>query len=215
MQILYQDNHLLLVQKDPGMPSQPDLSGQTDLLTLLQQSYPYVGLVHRLDTPTGGVMLYSKNPKVTGKLSALVQEHNAFEKEYLAVTASSPVEKCGEMSDFLYHDKKRNKSFAVEKKRSGSKDAKLFYQTVATAENGFSLHRIRLYTGRTHQIRVQFASRKMPLVGDGKYGSREKSPYIALWSHRVAFVHPITQKRIEIHCLPPKDLQPWHLFDIV
>ncbi len=214
MQILYKDPYLLLVQKDAGMPSQPDPSGREDLLTLLQKEYPYVGLVHRLDAPTGGVMVYALREDVTAKLSALVQDHAAFVKQYLAVTACAPDEKSGEISDLLYHDKKKNKAYVVEKKRGGSKEARLWYQTLSVADNGYALHRIRLYTGRTHQIRVQFASRKMPLVGDGKYGSREKAPYIALWSHKLSFPHPITKKLVEVSCFPPKGLQPWNAFDL-
>ena len=213
-EILYKDAYLLLCQKPQGMPSQPDPSGQLDLLTALQQQFPKAALVHRLDTPTGGVMLYSLSEQATGKLSALVQDHNLFTKEYLCVTAQPLNEPSGEMIDLLFHDKRKNKAFVVDKKRGGSKEAKLSYQTLAVNEQGNALVKVRLYTGRTHQIRVQFASRGIPLLGDGKYGSRVKMPYIALWSYRAAFTHPITKKRIEVSCMPNQDALPWSQFDL-
>lgn len=184
---------------------------EQDLLSALGERYPYVGLVHRLDTPTGGVMLYSLKQNITGRLSALVQDHEAFCKEYLAVLAAPISPAAGEMSDFLFHDKRRNKAFVVDGKRGGSKLAKLSYQTLSTAEDGRTLIKIRLYTGRTHQIRVQFASRGRPLCGDGKYGSRVKAPNIALWSHRVVFVHPVTRRTVEALCAP-EPVFPWDGF---
>lgn len=214
MKILYADKGLLLCEKPAGMPSQPDPSGQPDLLSSLQQRYQNVGLVHRLDTPTGGVMLYSLNPVLTGKLSALVQDHEHFVKEYLAVIPKPIDPPSGEMTDFLYHDKRRNKSFVVDKKRGGSKEANLSYQTVAVSESGLALVKVRLYTGRTHQIRVQFAFRGYSLCGDGKYGSRIKCPYIALWSHHIAFSHPQSRKQIEGYSLPDGSVYPWSEFDL-
>lgn len=214
IEILYQDQYLLLCRKPAGVPSQPDQSGQEDLLGALQERFDYAGLVHRLDTPTGGVMVYALTPSVTGKLSALVQDHEAFCKEYLAVTAVAPKQPEGEFIDLLFHDKRRNKSFPVDKKRGGSKEARLYYQTLAVSDDGHALIKVRLYTGRTHQIRVQFASRGMPLCGDGKYGSREKCPYIALWSYHTAFKHPVTRRKVDAACLPPDDLYPWSIFEL-
>lgn len=213
-EILYQDASLLLCKKPQGMPSQPDPSGQLDLLSALQQQFPKVGLVHRLDTPTGGVILYSLSEQVTGKLSALVQDHCLFVKEYLAVVGNPPQPESGEMVDLLFHDKRKNKAFVVDKKRGGSKEAKLSYETLATTENGLTLVKIRLYTGRTHQIRVQFASRGFPLCGDGKYGSRIKAPFIALWSYHTAFCHPITKRKVDVSCLPDAGLFPWNQFNL-
>lgn len=213
MEILYQDQYLLLCKKPAGMPSQPDLSEQSNLLGELQKQFPYIGLVHRLDTPTGGVMLYSLRQDMTGKLSALVQNHDNFVKEYFAVVSQAPQPLSGEMIDLLFHDKRKNKAFVVKKKRAGSKEAKLSYQTIAVLEDGHALIKVRLYTGRTHQIRVQFASRGLPLVGDGKYGSREKAKFIALWSCHAAFTHPIRHQLVEAFCLPDDTLFPWSLFN--
>jgi 23S rRNA pseudouridine1911/1915/1917 synthase len=212
MRILYEDAHLLLCEKPQGMPSQPDPTGQVSLLDALREAHPTVGLVHRLDTPTGGVMLFSKMPAMTGKLSALVQEHESFVKEYLAVLPTAPDKPEAIWEDILFHDKTKNKSFAVSAPRKGAKTAKLSYRVLDIAPDGHALVLIRLYTGRTHQIRVQAASRGLPLVGDGKYGSREKAPYIALWSHRATLPHPVTGKTVVGVSLPPADVFPWSLF---
>lgn len=220
MKILYEDKYLIVAEKPVGVESQKSSAGKPDMLTLLSQyrlamgEDAYVGLVHRLDTATGGAMIYSKREDVTGKLSALVQSGD-YGKVYLAVVHGTPEEKNGEMRDLLYHDKMKNKSFVCSKERKGVKDAILNYRTLASAntENGImSLVEVELITGRTHQIRVQFASRKMPLVGDGKYGSRDNKATCALWSHKVELAHPVTKKMVECKSLPDKGY-PWNLFN--
>jgi 23S rRNA pseudouridine1911/1915/1917 synthase len=151
---------------------------------------------------------------MTGKLSALVQSGD-YEKVYLAVVHGVPEEKSGEMRDLLYHDKMKNKSFVCTKERKGVKEAILNYRVLETVEteNGtMSLVEIELVTGRTHQIRVQFASRRMPLVGDGKYGSRDNRATCALWSHKVEFIHPITKKSVLAESMP-QDIYPWSVFN--
>lgn len=213
VQILYQDRDLLLCCKPAGVPAQPDPSGQTALLTALQTTHKTASLIHRLDTPTGGVMVFGLTPKATAKLCALVQDHGQLQKEYLAVLAKPPTEQAGQMRDFLYHDKRVNKSYVTEGGRKGSKEAILDYRVLATAEDGYTLVLVRLHTGRTHQIRVQFASRGLPLVGDGKYGSREKCPYIGLWAFRLTFPHPDTGKPVSAQAMPNSDKAPWNRFD--
>ena len=213
MNVLYADQHLIVVSKPAGMPSQPDQSGQRDLLTTLQEQYPTVSLIHRLDTPTGGVMVFGLTPKATAKLCSLVQDHALFRKEYLAVLSAPPAEACGRMKDLLFHDKTKNKAFVTDGKRKGSKEAVLDHATVCALPDGHTLVRVLLHTGRTHQIRVQFASRGLPLVGDGKYGSREKAPYIGLWAYRLTFPHPITGREITATAKPDTALLPWSLFD--
>jgi len=212
VQILYQDRDLLLVRKPAGVPSQPDPSGQPDLLSELQRDYPTASLIHRLDTPTGGAMVFGLTPKATAKLGALVQDHSRFCKEYLAVLSSPPTEVEGRLTDYLYHDKQKNKAFVTDGKRKGSKEAVLDYKVLSTLPDGHTLVLVRLHTGRTHQIRVQFASRGLPLVGDGKYGSREKAPYIGLWAFRLTFTHPITGKELTATALPDTEILPWSLF---
>ena len=212
MRILYTDKDLLLCRKPAGMPSQPDPSGQPDLLTALQAVHPTASLIHRLDTPTGGVMAFGLSPKSTAKLCALVQDHSLFCKEYLAVLPAPPTEDEGTLTDYLFHDKQKNKAFVTDGKRKGSKEAVLDYHTLSTLPDGHTLVLVRLHTGRTHQIRIQFASRGLPLVGDGKYGSREKAPYIGLWAYRLTFPHPITGKSVAVCAAPDTEITPWNLF---
>ena len=222
MKILYEDKYLLVVEKPVGVESQKSSSGKIDMPTLLTDyrrekgEDAYIGVVHRLDTATGGAMIYSKREDMTGKLSALVQSGD-YKKIYFAVVHGEPEEKAGEMRDLLYHDKMKNKSFVCAKKRAGVKEAILNYRVLESVEREggekLSLLEIELVTGRTHQIRVQLASRKMPLVGDGKYGSRDNKATCALWSHKVKFVHPVTKKVIECGSLPEGGY-PWNLFSI-
>ena len=222
MKILYEDKYLIVCEKPVGVESQRSSAGKEDMLTLLslyrqeRGEDSYIGLVHRLDVATGGAMIYSKREDMTGKLSALVQSSD-YKKVYLAVVHGEPAECEGEMRDLLYHDKKKNKSYVCDKKRQGVKEAVANYRLLETVEreNGekMSLVEVELITGRTHQIRVQFASRKMPLVGDGKYGSRDNKASCALWSHRVEFMHPITKKGIACKCFP-EDNYPWSVFSM-
>ena len=147
----------------------------------------YIGCVHRLDRAVGGVMVYALDQPSCGKLSAMVASHQMV-KEYLAVVHGCPESPEGEMRDLLFKDSARNKSFVVKRMRKGVREAVLHYQLLETIEreNGtFSLVQIRLETGRSHQIRVQFSSRKMPLVGDRRYGSREDADGVKLWSYRI------------------------------
>ena len=160
-------------------------------------------------------MLFGLSPTATAQLCALVQKHERLQKEYLAILPAPPCMPHGELHDLLFHDKRANKAYVVSTARSGAKEARLTYQTVATAEDGYTLILVRLHTGRTHQIRIQFASRGLPLVGDGKYGSREKCPYIALWSYRMTFPHPRSGKSISVTAIPDGTEQPWVKFQDV
>ena len=221
MKILYEDNYLMICEKPVGVSSQASEVGE-NMLTILENyrrakgEDGYVGLVHRLDTATGGAMIYSKRKEVTGKLCELIQTE-AYKKQYLAVVEGRPESERGELCDLLYHDKQKNKSFVVKKKRAGVKEARATYELLdsKTLEDGrvISLVSVTLITGRTHQIRVQFASRKMPLLGDGKYGSRDNGTTLALWSHRVTFEHPVNRKTVAVQSDPPATY-PWDMFKI-
>lgn len=213
IKILYEDRSLIVCVKPCGLASQKDLTGNQDLLTLLNDKYKDVYLVHRLDTATGGVMIYARGKAAAGKLSEAVQNHQIFEKTYLTVLDKAPEQAEGELTDFLFHDKRQNKSFVVKSDRKGSKEAKLKYKVLQVNENGNALVLVRLLTGRSHQIRVQFASRRTPVYGDGKYGSRCKMKGFALWSYKLAFIHPFTKERIECECLPEQNTMPWNLFN--
>lgn len=217
--ILYEDNFLIVCEKPLGILSQPDLGDGEDMLTILKEyrkdkkEEEYIGLVHRLDRNVGGAMVFSKKTFVTSKLSTAIQERN-FVKEYYAVVHGRPEEDSGVLKDFMFKDSKKNKSFVVDRVRKGVKEASLEYELLdsKTVEDEiFSLVKIRLHTGRTHQIRVQFSSRKMPLVGDGKYGSKNNKCEAALWSHRLIFKHPAKKGEVDIMVEPP-NCYPWNLF---
>jgi 23S rRNA pseudouridine1911/1915/1917 synthase len=160
-------------------------------------------------------MVFGLTPKATAGLCALVQDHSLFRKEYLAVLSSCPDEAEGQLCDHLYHDRQKNKAFITNGARKGSKQATLDYAVKATTSDGHTLVLVRLHTGRTHQIRVQFASRGLPLVGDGKYGSREKAPFIGLWAYRLTFPHPISGQTVTAETLPDADTLPWSQFSAI
>jgi 23S rRNA pseudouridine1911/1915/1917 synthase len=219
IRILYEDRHLLLCVKPVGVLSQPSPTESTgDMLSLLQEqcNLPYVGLVHRLDRGVGGLMVFAKTQAAAGKLSAAVADRS-MTKEYLALVHGTPDPEAGELRDLLYKDASRGRSFVVDRMRAGVKEAALLYRTVAhipatpDGADALSLVQVHLLTGRTHQIRVQFSSRKMPLYGDGKYGARDHGP-IGLWSYRLCFAHPFEKKKtVDVSCLPPTEHQAFSL----
>lgn len=198
--VLFEDQHIIVVEKPPFLvcESTAKKDGLADLLE--EQTGGYIGTVHRLDRGVGGVMVYAKTPVAAAKLSAAVQARE-LKKEYLAVVRGTPEPERGEMRDLLFHDRRQNKTFVVERQRAGVKEALLEYDTVDRLRTArgeeCSLVHILLHTGRTHQIRVQFASRGHTLLGDGKYGARGDNRQIALFATRLAFLHPVTQKKIK------------------
>lgn len=196
MEILFEDRDLIVCIKERGILSQQGKEGERTMLTLLSEhtgseAYP----VHRLDKEVGGVMVFAKNQKCAAALSSQVSDRT-MKKEYITVIEGSPAEKEGTMEDLLFFDRSKNKAFTVKKERRGVKKALLSYKVLAERD-GLSLVRVKLHTGRTHQIRVQFASRKTPIVGDRRYGSKRESRIIALWSCHISFVHPVTGERME------------------
>lgn len=207
-EILYADAAVAVVVKPAGVLSQGD--AEDAMPALLQKRLGgAIFPVHRLDQPTGGVMVYARTQDAAAKLSAQMQSE-AFGKEYLAVLDGTPEPEEGELHDLLFFDRQKGKSYAVRRKRAGVKDARLTYRVLAQAE-GLTLVRVRLYTGRTHQIRVQFSSRGWPLTGDGKYGSRNNRCAPALWSAELHFAHPVTGETLTFRSQPP-EAYPWTLF---
>ncbi len=216
MRILFEDKFIIICEKPANVLSEPDKSGN-DIVTMASaHTARPCYLVHRLDRNTGGAIVLSKMQKATGKLSEAIQ-HREFEKEYLAVIKGIPEEPEGVFKDLLFKDSQKNKSFIVKRERKGVKEASLEYRVLQTLEHPehgkISLVLVKLHTGRTHQVRVQFAGRKMPLLGDGKYGSRDNRCETALWSHRLCFKHPILDSEVEVRSYPPKEY-PWNLFEI-
>jgi 23S rRNA pseudouridine1911/1915/1917 synthase len=210
IKIFYQDTEIAVIEKPVGVLSQKDAKGEDGLVEILSRQlgktvYP----VHRLDRPVGGVMVYA----LSKNAAALLSGEKTFEKVYLACVSGKTAPE-GEMVDYLFKDSTKGKSFVVKSERKGSKYARLTYETLktVTSEQGdLSLVRIKLDTGRTHQIRVQFASRGMPLLGDGKYGSRIKGQGIALWSHGLTLTHPKTGQTL-IFTSNPADNQFFERF---
>ena len=194
--VLREDGDLLICVKPAGVPTEGP-EGMTGLLEAKTGGSVYP--VHRLDRAAGGLMVFARTREAARILSEDVRERR-FAKEYFALVSGAPEEISGRMEDLLWHDARKNKVFPVKSPRKGVREAALTYETLETRE-GVSLVRVSLETGRTHQIRVQFASRGMPLLGDGKYGSRVKGP-LALWSCRLAFRHPRTGKTVDLF-LPP------------
>lgn len=204
IQILHNEKHFLVCIKPHGVLSE-NSDGKTDGMVelLSEQTGCEIYPVHRLDREASGVMVYARTKAGAGKLSALVQT-DGFEKVYLAVVHGKPIEETGVMEDFLFKDSKKNKSFVVKKERKGVKYAKLEYQTLKTKEldgQSFSLVKIKLHTGRTHQIRVQFSSRNMPLAGDSRYGSRLDGN-MCLFSCSIGFVNPFNGKKMAFEARP-------------
>lgn len=212
MELLYQDRDMVLAVKPFGVVSE----GEGGIPTLLAEELGgEIFPVHRLDRETGGCMIFAKTKTAAAKLSAIVSERS-MEKEYLAVIQGQMDEERAVLKDLLFRDAAKNKSFVVERQRKGVREAELSYcvlETKETEEGIFSLVRVKLHTGRTHQIRVQFSHRKHPLVGDQRYGSRIKSPHMALWSYRLACKHPLRKGEVSVSALPPAEF-PWTLFTL-
>ena len=214
VRILWEDQSLLLCVKPAGILSQPAPTEEEDLLTLLQRQRPYVAAVHRLDRAVGGVMVFAKTPAAAAGLSEKIRQQQ-IRKEYLAVVSGCPTDKEGVLKDLLLRDSAQNKTYVVDRLRKGVREASLEYrvlQTVGQGEEQCSLLRIRLHTGRSHQIRVQFASRGYPLLGDGRYGSRRREGGVALWSARLSFTHPLRHMDVQGEALPPVENWPWKYF---
>lgn len=199
LNILYEDNHIIVVIKPVNVLSQSDNTKDLDMLTMiknyLKEKYNkpgnvYLGLVHRLDRPTGGIMVFAKTSKAASRLSKQIKE-NKFNKEYLAVVKDLK-DKKGTLTDYLIKDKNNNSSVTTKEK---GKYAHLSYETLKQIDN-LSLIKINLTTGRHHQIRVQFKERGFPLYGDQRYGIRDNKR-LALFAYKLSFLHPVTKEKME------------------
>ncbi len=201
MNIIFEDKHIIVCQKERGILSQEG-SGKDNMPHRLKElTGGEIYVVHRLDREVGGLMVFAKTQKAAAGLSKQVTDRT-MKKEYLAVVHGESSE--GIMEDLLFFDKSKNKSFIAKKERKGVKRALLEYRTLEFRAES-SLVRIELHTGRTHQIRVQFASRKMPLYGDRRYGAKDDSKTIALWSCSLSFLHPEIDEQMSFELLPHGD----------
>jgi len=221
--ILFEDNHILVVVKPFNIPSQEDSSEDSDMLTLLKEylrekynkpGNVFLGLVHRLDRPTGGVMVFAKTSKAAARLSECITS-GEFDKKYLAVLSAIPAPKNGRLDHYLFKDEEKNVVTVVPMGIKGAKRAVLDYKVIESRDT-ICLAEVYLYTGRSHQIRVQTAHIGCPVVGDRKYAGDKyvKSDHLALWSVEIRFPHP-TKKDIMVFRAFPNDSEfPWNAFDL-
>lgn len=207
MDIVYLDDDIIVCVKPARVLSTDEPGGLPELLRE-ELGTQDVRTVHRLDRVVSGLMVLARNAAAASELSRQIRE-DEFEKEYLAVIHGSPEKQRGTLTDLLYRDKARKMTMVASQPGKGVQEAILHYQTLASAE-GKSRVRIQLVTGRTHQIRVQFASRGLPLVGERKYAQPEDECEIALWSYRLAFRHPKTGEPMEFFKEPP-EAYPWSI----
>ena len=211
MHIIYLDKDIIVCEKPARVLSTDEPGGLPELLRKeLGDENADVRTVHRLDRVVSGLMVLARNPKAASDLSRQIRE-DAFEKEYLAVIHGVPEAKEDRLFDLLLRDKARKMTMVVDAVGKGVQPASLRYR-VLQSKNNLSLVRIILETGRTHQIRVQFASRGLPLVGERKYAVLEDDCEIALWSCRTGFLHPTTGEKMSFS-LEPHDIYPWNIFD--
>ncbi len=220
VKVIYEDNHLLVVEKPVNILSQGDDTNDKDMVNLLKQYIKekynkpgnvFIGLVHRLDRPVGGVMVFAKTSKAASRLSEQIR-NKTFKKTYRAVIHGTMDKEESILKDYLYKNKKTNMVSVVNKNHKEAKNAELSYKTLDT-KNRLSLVEIDLKTGRPHQIRVQFSSRKHPLFGDQRYGQdvNKVGQQISLWSYKIEIQHPTTKEKMEFICEPPKEY-PWNTF---
>lgn len=222
LNIIYQCQDYIVCQKPIGISSQKS-DTQEDMINLISKElniptdkvYP----IHRLDMPVGGTMIYALNSKSAAFLSSLISQNN-IKKHYLAIVHGVPQNDCGIMEDLLFKDSRTNKSYVVKRMRKGVKKASLEYKLLgSTIIDGspISLVKILLHTGRTHQIRVQFSNKKMPLVGDRRYGSGKDKCTVALWSNTLELPDDANNSKPKIYSsYPDTDTFPWNcFFDII
>ena len=219
--IIYEDNHIIVVLKEQNIPSCSDETKDEDMLTRIKEYIKerdnkpgnvYIGLVHRLDRPTGGVMVYAKTSKAASRLSEQMRNGD-FEKEYHAVVVGSLKTKKQTLKHYLKKNAITNTVYVCGQTVEGAKYAELVYEVLEEA-NGLSFVNVKLHTGRSHQIRVQLSHIGAPIYGDMRYGgSNAVKGNLALFATSLAFSHPVTKERLVFKVEPPKDKAPWKFFD--
>ena len=211
LKIIYEDNHIIVVEKIPNIPSQGDKTGDIDMLEIIKKYIKekynkpgnvYLGLVHRLDRPVGGVMVFAKTSKAASRLSEEVRSRQ-LKKEYLVVVDGKFEKNKDTLEDYLLKNQQKNISRVVKEGTKNSKLAKLDYETLKyNSEIDLSVLKVLLHTGRHHQIRVQLSSRGHSIYGDQKYGTRGRGKQIALWAYKLTIIHPITKKEMTFTSIP-------------
>lgn len=220
IKIIYEDNHIIIAEKPINILSQSDKTNDSDMLNMLKaylkKKYRklgavYLGLVHRLDRPVGGVMVFAKTSKAASRISKSIRSME-LRKTYYAVVRGKPDLETGKLENYLIKDEKTNIVRVVREGTGESKQAILRYNLIDTKDD-LSLMKIRLYTGRPHQIRVQLAYFGHPIYGDQKYGAdvNTTGQQLALWSYEICLEHPVKKENLSFSSLPP-DVYPWNLF---
>lgn len=219
--VLYEDNHIIVVEKPTNIPSQGDKTGNIDMLQLVKQYIKekyhkpgdvYLGLVHRLDRPVGGVMVFAKTSKAAARLSEQVR-NKQFKKRYLVICDGKLKNKKGTLENYLLKNERLNMSRVVTEGVKNAKQAKLDYEVLKyNAETNLSILKINLYTGRHHQIRVQLANIGHSIYGDQKYGNRGRGKQICLWAYQLSILHPITKEEMTFQVLP-KLIGSWKVLE--
>ena len=207
MDIVYADERIVVAVKPAGVIATDTKRGGMPALLRQSLGTECIRTVHRLDAPVSGLMVCARSAYAAGELSRQIRE-GQFEKEYLAVVRGVPSPDEGQMTDLLGRDREKRLTFVADGPGKGVQEARLDYRVLAVRD-GLALVRIRLHTGRTHQIRVQFASRGWPLAGDRRYGVEGDEVFpIALWSYRLSFLHPETGEAVAFEKTPP-EIEPW------
>ncbi len=221
MQVVYEDNQILVVIKPHNQPSQKDESGDLDLLTevkeYVKQKYnkpgeAFIGLVHRLDRPTGGLMVFARNSKSAERLSKQLQSHQ-MQKVYFAVVEGKIKYQSQSLVHYLKKDEKNNLVKICPALEEGAKKAELMFETLERNEK-HSLLSVKILTGRSHQIRVQLASIGYPIYGDMKYNKNATKGNLALWAGKLEFTHPTTKEKMVFIASPDESKKPWSEFNI-
>ena len=220
--ILHEDNHVIVVLKPQNIACCPDESGDDNLLDCVKryiktkynkEGNAYVGLVHRLDRPTGGVMVFAKTSKAAARLSEQMK-NGGFEKRYFAVLCGSPSKKKAVLENYLRKNSINNTVYVCTQTEEGAKFASLEYE-IKDEKDGLALAEINLHTGRTHQIRVQTAAINNPVYGDMRYGGEKAvKGKLALWAYSLRFTHPTTGEKLRFMAEPPEGTNPWNKFEI-
>lgn len=220
--ILYEDNHIIVVLKPQNVASCGDESGDKNMLDMIKEyikitySKPgnaYVGLVHRLDRPTGGIMVYAKTSKAAARLSEQLSG-GGFEKRYLTVLYGAPGTERGTVVNYLKKNTVNNMVYICNQYTEGAKEASLEYRVLEDKVK-YSLVEVKLHTGRSHQIRVQMAGMNHPVFGDMRYGGAlAQKGKLALWAYSLSFYHPVTKDKMKFLVIPPEDEIPWKIFNI-
>jgi len=222
LEILYEDNHIIVVKKPQNVPSQKDETGDEDMLSAIKEyvkikynkrGEAYVGLVHRLDRPTGGVMVFARTSKAASRLSEQIQT-GEMEKKYFAIVRGTLPNEHSVLVDYLLKDETKNMVSVVQKSTEGAKRAELEYYLLEKSGD-LNLVQIKLMTGRGHQIRAQFAHAGCPILGDQKYGG-DNMPKVNLnlFAAELKFTHPTTKERMTFRCFPPEELPAWNKFNL-